>query len=168
MPQGPLLLTNPKGPYQGYPQYQPYQYWDPQSQPVSQYPHQHRREPSLYQPPIGPYYYQYQPEPFQPQRYRTLRHVLPSSDAIDDGAEPVLTMTPHHLDIAIRDNRILLLILACLARPGFVHALVAFTVSPSCSRLLYLPVLIRTGEVQIPLQIQGLRRQLSGRQNYGC
>lgn len=48
---------------------------------------------------------------------------------IDDGAEPVLTLTPHHLDIDIRDDQILLSIRACISRPGFVHALVAFTVS---------------------------------------
>jgi hypothetical protein len=144
---------SPQGPYQGYPRYQPYQYWDPQSQPLSQYPHQHRRE--FYQPPIDPYYYQYQPEPFQPQRYQTPTHVLPSSEAIDDGAEPVLTMTAHRLDIAIRDDQILLSIRACLARPGFVHALVAFTVSGIVINTLstYMDYLVR---------LNGAGRQYTG------
>jgi MFS family permease len=38
-------------------------------------------------------------------------------------------MTPHHLDINIRDDQVILSIRACLRRPGFIHALVAFTVS---------------------------------------
>ena len=49
--------------------------------------------------------------------------------SLDEGAEPVLTVTPHHLDIDIRDDQVLLSIRACASRPGFVHALVSFTVS---------------------------------------
>lgn len=48
---------------------------------------------------------------------------------MDEGAEPTVTITPNHLDIDIRDDQVLLSIRACLARAGFVHALVAFTVS---------------------------------------
>lgn len=54
---------------------------------------------------------------------------LPAAGTMDEGAEPVITMTPHHLDIDIRDDQVLLSIRACLSRPGFMHALVAFTVS---------------------------------------
>jgi MFS family permease len=53
----------------------------------------------------------------------------PSNDALDEGAEPVLILTPHHLDINIRDDQVLLSIKACMARRGFVHSLVSFTVS---------------------------------------
>ncbi|GAX24282.1 hypothetical protein FisN_4Lh015 [Fistulifera solaris] len=56
------------------------------------------------------------------------QYALPS-DALDEGAEPVLILTPHHLDINIRDDQVLLSIKACMARRGFVHSLVAFTVS---------------------------------------
>lgn len=54
---------------------------------------------------------------------------LPLEPAIDVGAEPVLTVTPHHLDINIRDDQVLLSTRACLRRPGFINALVSFTVS---------------------------------------
>ena len=40
-----------------------------------------------------------------------------------------MTVTDHHLDINIRDDQIILSVRACLSRPGFLHALVAFTVS---------------------------------------
>lgn len=116
--------------YQGYPhpQYQqPQHYWDPRFQPISYY----QQEESFYEPPVDPQYYSYQHAPLQPypMKYQTPRNVLPTADSIDEGAEPVLTMTPHHLDINIRDDQILLSTRACLARPGFIHALVAFTVS---------------------------------------
>lgn len=48
---------------------------------------------------------------------------------MDEGAEPIVTITPHHLDIDIRDDQVFLSIRACLSRAGFIHALVAFTVS---------------------------------------
>ena len=54
--------------------------------------------------------------------------ILPSAGK-DDGAEPTLTIKPHQLDIDIRDDQIILSTKACLARPGFIHSLVAFTVS---------------------------------------
>lgn len=41
----------------------------------------------------------------------------------------VITITPHHMDIDIRDDQIILSTRACLARPGFIHSLVCFTVS---------------------------------------
>jgi hypothetical protein len=48
---------------------------------------------------------------------------------IDDGAEPILTITPHHLDIDIKDDQVIRSLKACFARQGFIHALVAFTAS---------------------------------------
>lgn len=53
----------------------------------------------------------------------------PTEEMLYEGAEPVVTVTPHHLDIDIRDDQVLLSIRACYARPGFIHALVSFTVS---------------------------------------
>jgi len=114
--------------YQGYQQY-PQPVWDPRYQqyvyfappmalPQYQVPH--------------PYYQSYQnplPRPYL-NRYESADSVLPlPADNIDVGAEPVLTITPHHLDIDIRDDQVLLSTRACLSRPGFIHALVAFTVS---------------------------------------
>jgi MFS family permease len=121
-------------PYQAPAQY-PYPYWDPQFQHMAyhQQQQQQQQEAGYYQPPIDPHYYSYQqaqPQPYPyPRPFQYPRAVLPFSEAIDEGAEPVLTMTPHHLEIAIRDDQIWLSTRACLARPGFIHALVSFTVS---------------------------------------
>ena len=49
--------------------------------------------------------------------------------SIDDLAEPVLTVTRRRLDIEIRDDQIIMSTRACFSRPGFIHAVVAFTVS---------------------------------------
>jgi hypothetical protein len=62
------------------------------------------------------------------RQYEPPEAVLPPSGR-DEGVEPVLTITPHHLDIHIRDDQVILSLRACLARPGFVHSLVAFTAS---------------------------------------
>jgi hypothetical protein len=53
----------------------------------------------------------------------------PLSGTLDDGAEPTLTVSDHRLDINIRDDQVILSIRACFSRPGFIHALVAFTAS---------------------------------------
>jgi MFS family permease len=130
MPYPPGAGVPPYGfPYHGHPQY-PYPYWDPQSQ-QSQHLAYYQQEAGYYQPPIDPYYYSYQQAQPQmyPRGYQPHRAVSASTDVIDDGAEPVLTMTPHHLEINIRDDQIWLSTRACLARPGFIHALVSFTVS---------------------------------------
>lgn len=128
MAYGPGAGAPPYGfPYQGPPQYQ-YPYWDPQYQQMA---YHQQQEAGYYQPPMDPHYYSYQqgqPQPY-PGNYQYPRAALPYSEANDEGAEPVLTMTPHHLEIAIRDDQILLSTRACLARPGFIHALVSFTVS---------------------------------------
>ncbi|CAB9509246.1 Major facilitator superfamily domain-containing protein 7 [Seminavis robusta] len=48
---------------------------------------------------------------------------------LDEGAEPVVTVSDHHLDILIRDDQVIQSTRACLARPGFLQCLVSFTVS---------------------------------------
>lgn len=54
---------------------------------------------------------------------------FPAASELDEGAEPILTITPHHLDIDIRDDQVIRSLKACFARQGFIHALVAFTAS---------------------------------------
>lgn len=140
-------------PYVGYPnllpgqhyalshhQPQPYQhqYWE---QPY-QHPYQHGvpmyDSPTRQGPMIG--YYQADPYYFPPQQYpphyqpyyyeydeRNISLAPPSF--IEEYAEPTLTITDHHLDINIRDDQVLLSVKACMARSGFIHALVTFTVS---------------------------------------
>ena len=51
------------------------------------------------------------------------------ASSFDEGLEPEVTITPHNLDIHIRDDQVILSTRACLSRPGFIHALVSFTVS---------------------------------------
>lgn len=131
----------PYYPY-GYSPYAPY--YDPRFNPYFAYymqqqgqqQHPQYQMPPHHMPPIQPpqpdaFYYSYQsvPPPLHTQGYESAGRVLPVPDSIDEGAEPVLTLTPHHLDIDIRDDQVLLSIRACLARPGFIHSLVAFTVS---------------------------------------
>ena len=105
----------------GYPGYQQQYPFPPQTQQF--YP------PIPPRGPTGPYSYQHQmPRPDQ-QLYSDPYSVLPPLEGIDAGAEPVLTFTPHHLDIDIRDDQILLATRACFARAGFIHSLVSFAVS---------------------------------------
>jgi hypothetical protein len=81
------------------------------------------------QPP-QPYYYQMPyPHPHHLQGYDFDHAGLPIAGQMDEGVEPVVTLTPHHLDIDIRDDQVIRSIRACLSRPGFIHALVAFAVS---------------------------------------
>ena len=121
--------------FQNYPPQYQIPYWDPQ---YAQFVHYQQQQAQLayYQlhqiPPPDPYLsyqhsYPYQPYPFA--SYEPLEHLLPAAEAIDEGAEPVITILPHHLDIHIRDDQIWLSTRACLARPGFIHSLVSFTVS---------------------------------------
>lgn len=136
--QGGIVPPGMAGSYEGFPPYQ-LPYWDPRVQ------QQLQQQQAAYQQQF--YYYQQQqmhmaqpPPPMYPYPYQSpyLNHLqgydwqhtnLPAADAMDEGAEPIITMTPHHLDIDIRDDQVLLSIRACLSRAGFVHALVAFTVS---------------------------------------
>jgi hypothetical protein len=84
-------------------------------------------QPPQFQPP-QPYYYP-MPYPHQLQGYGVHQTTFSDTDPYDDGAEPILTITPHHLDIDIRDDQVIRSVRACFARPGFIHALVAFAVS---------------------------------------
>ncbi|KAL7549935.1 hypothetical protein ACHAWF_013190, partial [Thalassiosira exigua] len=63
----------------------------------------------------------------------------------DDGAEPTLTQTPHRLEIDVRDDQVFVAARACLARPGFSHALVVFSASGLVINVLstYLDYLVR-------------------------
>ena len=116
------------------PQYQA-NYWDPQYQQYAYMQHQQLYLQQGYPLPPGgdPYnqFYSYQqgypPMYFAPGQHLP-RNVLPPAGR-DEGAEPTLTIKPHQLDIEIRDDQIILSTKACLARPGFIHSLVAFTVS---------------------------------------
>jgi len=81
-----------------------------------------------YQPTSQPYYYNV-PYPPHLQGYEDPHRALPSLQGVDEGAEPLVTFTPHHLDIDIRDDQVIRSIQACFSRPGFIHSLVAFTVS---------------------------------------
>jgi MFS family permease len=137
----------PYNPYMAYPQQQqPYQvpYWDPQYASQLAYFQQQGQmsyPPPGYQVPVDPYYsyynsYQHGYEQYpSPSQYATPYHqpvpntLLPPTEAVDEGAEPVILILPHHLDINIRDDQIWLSTRACLARPGFIHSLVSFTVS---------------------------------------
>lgn len=77
-------------------------------------------------PPTMPYSYQNLPphlHGFDPQ-YGPFDY-----DVQEDGAEPTVTVTNHHLDIDIRDDQVFRSLHACMIRPGFSHALAAFTVS---------------------------------------
>jgi MFS family permease len=124
-------------PYGAFPPYQYPPYWDPLVQQQIQEQHAAAYQQQLYYfqqqqhashqtPP--PYYY-HDPYPSQLPRHDWQHTTLPAADAMDEGAEPTIIMTPNHLDIDIRDDQVLLSIRACLSRPGFLHALVAFTVS---------------------------------------
>lgn len=112
MPVHPQMIQHPYG--SGYPQHPGYYYPNPNQDPYSD-------------PYDNPYYYAQVASQYNPYEYP--RSALPGAGTIDDLAEPVLTFTPNHLDIDIRDDQVILSIKACFARPGFIHALVSFTVS---------------------------------------
>mmetsp|Transcript_1553 Transcript_1553/g.2122 ORF Transcript_1553/g.2122 Transcript_1553/m.2122 type:complete len:1142 (-) Transcript_1553:56-3481(-) len=126
-------------------QIQHQQYWAQQQlQPQQSYQHHSshvygfpQQEGSPHFQPNAPYYMS---QPYPPQylpQYPThypFYHQPQGLQAypptyIERYAEPTLTITDHHLDINIRDDQVLLSIRACFSRPGFVHALVTFTVS---------------------------------------
>ncbi|GKY95428.1 hypothetical protein MPSEU_000504300 [Mayamaea pseudoterrestris] len=116
--------------YVTHPQYQPY--WDAQSGQYVYYP-------VTVQHPTGAYsrlphpVQEYPESPYSGyshvRYYDSPEDVMPPESENDQGVEPVLTLTPHHLDIEIRDDQIWLSIIACMTRPGFIHSLVSFTVS---------------------------------------
>lgn len=87
------------------------------------------------------------------QRDPSSQSILASPYSIDssshfgdyEGAEPTLTQTPHHLEIDIRDDQVLLAAKACLSRNGFSHALVVFTAAGLVINVMstYLDYLVR-------------------------
>ena len=106
-------------------------------------PYQSGAVPPYHQPPV---YYGTHGEhfPWMPQTYPSLPE---TENPLDEGAEPVLTLTAHKLDINIRDDQILLSLRACFSRPGFVHCLASFTVSGIVINTLstYMDYLVRLG-----------------------
>lgn len=143
-PQYPYVIAGypsqpgvPYNPYPVHPQQHQAPYWDPRFQQFAFFQQQQQLayQQGYTMPPPDPYYnyYSYQHAPFPPQHhsliYGPVGNVLPAAEAIDEGAEPVIIIKPHQLDIDIRDDQIWLSTRACLARPGFVHSLVSFTVS---------------------------------------
>ena len=90
-------------------------------------PYQYGSVPNYRQPPPPVYYDRYGGQyPIVSQTYPSLPE---TENPLDEGAEPVLTLTAHKLDIDIRDDQILLSLRACFSRPGFIHCLASFTVS---------------------------------------
>lgn len=75
-------------------------------------------------------------------------HHLPSTNEIDEGAEPVISQTGKYLDIEVRDDQILRSIRACFSRKGFTHTVVAFGASGIVLNTLstYMDYLVRLGE----------------------
>lgn len=130
MPYPPLQQPYPDSSYQDAAYHQQHQGYQQQTgYPQQQRPYYNQ---GYYYYPQGPYH----PPPMysSPPAYPyggVPYNVYSFSEAgtFDEGAEPVVTQTSHHLDIDIRDDQILLSARACLSRPGFVHALVSFTVS---------------------------------------
>ena len=98
-------------------------FWDPQY-PAYNQQRGYQQQQSYYYNPQAYYYAQMYPS-FS--THESQRGSLRSE--IDEGAEPTVMISTHHLDIHIRDDQVLLSARACLSRPGFIHALVAFTVS---------------------------------------
>jgi hypothetical protein len=136
----------PPGAYvYGYPPYQYPPYWMQQQQafyqqPIQQSPNagQEQQPPP---PPGGPtMQYSYYPPPpmMMPYQYQQFPSNLQGfdpyynsygMDPYDEGTEPVVTITPHHLDIDIKDDQVIRSLHACMMRQGFSHALASFTVS---------------------------------------
>jgi Major Facilitator Superfamily len=125
-------------PFNPYQYYNPYTYanWQPNFNQYAFY-YQQQALQHGYQiaaPPVADQFYQYYsyqhaiPPPPHMRGYEAPEALLPPS-GLDEGVEPVLTITPHHLDINIRDDQVILSLKACMSRPGFVHSLVSFTVS---------------------------------------
>jgi hypothetical protein len=146
----------PVGPY-GYapPPYQYSSYWpDPrfqQQQFVQQYfpqpyyqqqpltglmgppsippPPQPGHPPYPFYPSGHPMFLPYIQPQFPPVTQEFDPHYMYNADPYDDGAEPIISVTDHHLDINIRDDQVIRSLHACMTRRGFSHALAAFTVS---------------------------------------
>jgi len=155
-PPGPYGYGYPPQPAYHQPQYPPY--WDPRMQEQMQqqqayYAQQMYYQQQMQQPPtpmgqppmmmgqgVPPQYFPPPQQMAMPHSYQhhqqhfpaTLGQFDPLSDPYDiedEGAEPIVTITNHHLDIHIRDDQVIRSLHACMIRPGFTHALAAFTVS---------------------------------------
>jgi hypothetical protein len=83
---------------------------------------------SYYPPPPMMMPYQYQHFPSNLQGFDPYYNSY-GMDPYDEGTEPVVTITPHHLDIDIKDDQVIRSLHACMMRQGFSHALASFTVS---------------------------------------
>ena len=66
---------------------------------------------------------------------------------IDEGAEPIMIQLGKYLEIDILDDQLLRSIRACFSRAGFIHTLVAFTVSSVVVNVIstYMDYLMRIG-----------------------
>ena len=114
----------------GYQQQWQQAYWDPRYQQAPFQYHAYQQYPGYQQQGYYMYPPGYYPQMFPQVGLHDYQQAgLPKTSDIDEGAEPTVTITPHHLDINIRDDQIILSARACLSRPGFIHALVSFTVS---------------------------------------
>jgi len=98
-------------------------------------------------PPPPSMYYPPPPQQYMTMRPRPSMHLPPPEDALDDGAEPVLSQAGNSIDIEIRDDQILRSIRACFSRPGFVHSVIAFAASGIVLNTLstYMDYLVRLG-----------------------
>jgi len=76
----------------------------------------------------GPPFYG-SPIPMNPTFSDATSSLPPPESPLDDGAEPVITQAGNFLHINIADDQIIRSMRACLSRPGFIHAVVAFAVS---------------------------------------
>lgn len=152
-PGHPSLLPTgmmPSFPYgYGYPPPHQYPYYDPRI--LQQIHQQMQQQQALYQqqyyqqqqpllgpiPPLQMPYYpppqtgippSYQHFPGGLQEFEPLYDMY-GADPYEEGAEPIVTITPHNCDIDIRDDQVIRSLHACMIRPGFSHAVAAFTVS---------------------------------------
>jgi len=98
------------------------------------YSYQHQHQNPYYAPQYGGT--DYRPDAYDIDAYG------------DDGAEPTVTVTDHHLDIDIRDDQVIRSLHACMMRQGFSHALAAFTVSGIVINTLstYMDYLVRLND----------------------
>ena len=96
---------------------------------------------------IGGHYSGHYPPQYVQRRLSISSRLPEPVDKVDDGAEPVLVQDGDHLDIEIRDDQIFRSIRACLSRPGFIHAVIAFAASGIVINTLstYMDYLVRLG-----------------------
>ena len=83
---------------------------------------------------------------------------LPSTNEVDDGAEPIMSQSGKYLDIEVRDDQILRSIRACFSRKGFTHTVIAFAASGIVLNTLstYMDYLVRLGENDYSQKLVGI------------